>query len=163
MCPATSPSHSDMNQHCQVSNDLISFAHRAVLNTKVSSFVALYSMHISAMECLVYNKSSRICKKNPSMLTWTWVMPNLVDSEKSYCQVPSCDPTGWQKSMFGVPRVAYGSNEYCIMQRNWTLLDWKPLCVRNWSDQYLRDSAGSYQNVKEKWQDTFLRWVISIN
>ena len=43
MCPATSPSHSDMNQHCQVSNDLISFAHRAVLNPKVSSFVALYS------------------------------------------------------------------------------------------------------------------------
>ena len=43
MCPATSPSHSDMNQHCHVSTDLISFAHRAVLNPKVSSFVALYS------------------------------------------------------------------------------------------------------------------------
>ena len=43
MCPATSPSHSDMNQHCHVSTDLISFAHRAVFNPKVSSFVALYS------------------------------------------------------------------------------------------------------------------------
>ena len=40
-------------------------------------------MHISAMECLVYTKSFRICKKNPSMLTLTWVMPNLVYSEKN--------------------------------------------------------------------------------
>ena len=54
MCPATSPSHSDLNQHCHVSNDLISFAHRAVLNPKVSSFVALYSIELE-IESLLEN------------------------------------------------------------------------------------------------------------
>ena len=50
MCPATSPSHSDMNQHCHVSTDLLSFPHRAVFNPKVSSFVAFYSNIKSALE-----------------------------------------------------------------------------------------------------------------
>ena len=63
MCPANSPSHSDMNQHCQVSNDLISFAHRAVLNPKVSSFVALYSTFFQKTQGLLLEELLNFGKK----------------------------------------------------------------------------------------------------
>ena len=78
MCPANSPSHSDMNQHCHVSTDLISFAHRAVFNPKVSSFVALYSILHQKMvfsKCYTFKSTSLKFGEKPIWQIAKW--PNL--------------------------------------------------------------------------------------
>ena len=106
----------------------LSDGHCANIIFKLLNQSSSTTMHILAMECLVYTKSFRICKKNPSMLTLTWVMPNLVNSEKSSEILPLCQAKSqflifsclsiffWPRGISGYPK--HGPQSTCWITRS---------------------------------------------
>ena len=72
-----------------------------------------------------------------------------------FCK-PSCDPTGRPRTMFGVPRVAYWSNEYVQKRKQGQIVQTNSIAVGHMRDARTQSSAKQKPNVspQEKRKET---------